>query len=180
MKYTYLVLVLTIASCSSAVSDRPGFVMREVTAGAPTERAIREVQVGARIVVLPFENYTETPLAGHRVASIVEGVAVSKGYRLVRANLNLQPKEYTEREILDMVRSIRDADFVITGKVNEFRYKAGIDGEPAVSITLVIYPAGETRPVYVATQSRSGWYYQSISTLAQGIIRELLPNARLR
>ncbi|MCS6958417.1 MAG: hypothetical protein RMK75_08210, partial [Aquificaceae bacterium] len=37
---------------------------------------------GPTFVVLPFENNTETPLAGLRVASITEGVASSKGYNL--------------------------------------------------------------------------------------------------
>lgn len=81
-------------------------------------------------VVLPFENLTETPLAGLRVASIVEGVALSKGYKIKNGLYEKESKEYTKQDIDNILNKIRDfgVDYVITGSVNEFRYKTGIDG----------------------------------------------------
>ncbi|MEN3029187.1 MAG: hypothetical protein ABDH29_08300 [Aquificaceae bacterium] len=76
------------------------------------------------------------------------------------------------------MKELRDMDVVyaITG-CNEFRYKAGIDGEPAVSVTLKIYSVKNQKLLYVATASKSGWYFQSVSTLTQQIINRILPNA---
>ncbi|MCS7196388.1 MAG: hypothetical protein RMH93_06435 [Aquificaceae bacterium] len=134
---------------------------------------------GPTFVVLPFENNTETPLAGLRVASITEGVASSKGYNLKKDLLTYQQKEYTAEEIQMLMKELRNKDvaYAITGSVNEFRYKAGIDGEPAVSVTLKIYSLKEQKLLYVSTASKSGWYFQSVSTLAQQIINKILPNA---
>ncbi|MCS6957526.1 MAG: hypothetical protein RMK75_03605 [Aquificaceae bacterium] len=133
---------------------------------------------GPTITILPFENNTETPLAGLRVASITEGVASSKGYNLKRVAFTYQQKEYSAEEINRLIRDLQDkgVDYAITGSVNEFRYKAGIDGEPAVSITLKVYSVKDNRIVYTATASKSGWYYQSVSTLTQKLINKILPD----
>ncbi|MFN3869917.1 MAG: hypothetical protein ACK4MW_00295 [Aquificaceae bacterium] len=127
--------------------------------------------------VLPFENNTETPLAGLRVASITEGVAVSKGYN-IKAKMYGENKEYTSAEIQNMIKELKergDIDYVITGSVNEFRYKTGIDGEPAVSITLKIYDLKEDKFVLVNTGSRTGWSHESVGTVAQKILQAILP-----
>ena len=131
----------------------------------------------ATFVVLPFENNTETPLAGLRVASITEGVAVSKGYN-IKPKVYGENKEYTQLDIQNMIRELKergDVDYVITGSVNEFRYKTGIDGEPAVSITLKIYDLKENKFVLINTGSRTGWSHESITTVAQKLLRAILP-----
>lgn len=132
---------------------------------------------GASYAILPFENFTETALAGLRVASIAEGVASSKGYKLLNKTAEFEYKEYNQQEIADLMEKFknRGAEYVITGAVNEYRYKAGLDGEPAVSITLRVYDLKSGRVVYVGTASKSGWYYQSLGLLAQKTLKDLLP-----
>ncbi len=160
MKKVVLVIIsLVLLSCSSMV-----------------ENVQRGLEKGPTFAVIPFENNTETPLAGLRVASIAEGVASSKGYNVKRV-MAYEQKEYTQEDIMNIINTLKDKniDYVITGSVNEFRYKAGIDGEPAVSITLRIFSLKEDKWVYVATASRSGWYFQSVSTLAQSILNRIIP-----
>lgn len=131
----------------------------------------------ATFMVLPFENNTETPLAGLRVASITEGVAVSKGYN-IKPKVYGENKEYTQLDIQNMIRELKergDIDYVITGSVNEFRYKTGIDGEPAVSITLKVYDLKEDKVVLINTGSRTGWSHESITTVAQKVLLAILP-----
>lgn len=127
--------------------------------------------------VIPFENNTETPLAGLRVASIVEGVATSKGYNLKSGIYTKEQKEYSYEDINRMIGELKssDIDYVITGSVNEFRYKTGIDGEPAVSITVKIYDVKNSKVVLVNVGSKTGWSHESIATVAQKLINELLP-----
>ncbi len=156
---TYLLFIFLV-SCSSVVS---------------TKRV--DMPKDASYVVLPFENNTETPLAGLRVASIAEGVALSKGYKVL-SRVYRETKEYTHTDIENMIRELKergDVDYVITGSVNEFRYKTGIDGEPAVSITLKIYSLREDRVVLINTGSRTGWAHESVSTVAQKLLMVLFP-----
>lgn len=160
MKRVILLIVsLMLLSCSSVVEN---------------------IQHGSDIypsfTIIPFENNTETPLAGLRVASIAEGVASSKGYNLKRV-MTYEQKEYTQEEIANIIKALKnkDVDYVITGSVNEFRYKAGIDGEPAVSITLRIFSLKEDKWIYTATVSKSGRFFQSVSTVAQSILNRIIP-----
>lgn len=128
------------------------------------------------ITVLPFENYTETPLAGLRVKSITEGVLTSKGYKIAFQQIN-QDKDYSPSEIKSMIEKLKEdnIDYAITGSVNEFRYKTGIDGEPAVSITLKIYDIKEGRELYTSVGSKTGWSHESITTVAQKILNSIIP-----
>jgi predicted extracellular nuclease len=57
--------------------------------------------------------------------------------------------------------------FVITGNVNEFRYKTGIEGEPAVSVTVLIYDSESGEVIWSSTGSATGWSNQSRTTVAQ-------------
>lgn len=160
MKKVILVIIsLVLLSCSSTVEN--------------IQKGLREYSV---FVVIPFENNTEVPLAGLRVASIAEAVAYSKGYDVKRV-MTYEQREYTQEEIMNIISALKDknVDYVITGSVNEFRYKAGIDGVPAVSITLRIFSLRGNRWVYVASVSKSGWYFQSVSTLAQNILNRMIP-----
>ncbi len=122
--------------------------------------------------VIPFENYTDTPLAGYRVASIVEGVLMSKGY-VVNRVWEYRDTEPTQKELSELLQKARaSADYVIYGTVNEFRYKTGIDGEPAVSISLYVLESSTGKVVAGSTLSGSGWAHQSLGTLTQKLIRE--------
>lgn len=129
-----------------------------------------------KITVLPFENYTETPLAGLRVKGIAEGVVSSKGYKLSITNVN-QDKDYSPEEIKKLLQELKesDIDYAITGSVNEFRYKTGIDGEPAVSITVKIYDIKQEKEVYTSVSSKTGWSHESITTVAQKILNKIIP-----
>ena len=128
------------------------------------------------ITVIPFENYTETPLAGLRVKAIAEGVVSSKGYNLSVLNVN-QDKDYSPEEIKKILKELKDSnvDYVVTGSVNEFRYKTGIDGEPAVSITVRIYDLKRNKEVYTSVASKTGWSFESVSTVAQKILNKIIP-----
>lgn len=127
-------------------------------------------------ILFPFENYTETPLAGLRVSSIAYGVLVSKGYNVIRYEVK-EDKDYSPENIKTFLNQAKAMGYkyAIVGMVNEFRYKTGIDGEPAVSITFVIYDLDKEKPIYIATGARSGWAHESIGTTTQKILKEIIP-----
>jgi predicted component of type VI protein secretion system len=155
-----LIFLSFISGCSSVVN---------------TERVYIDLK-GKNVIVVPFENYTETPLAGLRVASITYGVVASKGYKVNIYNLK-EDKDLKPEEIKTLIDKAKDEnyDFAITGSVNEFRYKTGIDGEPAVSITVKIYDLKNDKVVYSAVGSKTGWSHESLTTVSQKILNKLVP-----
>ncbi|NPA32231.1 MAG: hypothetical protein GXO04_01245 [Aquificae bacterium] len=125
--------------------------------------------------VVPFENYTDTPLAGFRVASILEGVMRARGYKLAPRVWEYTEDEPTKEELKRWVEEAKKrSDYVITGSVSEFRYKTGIDGEPAVSITLLLINSKTGEAEGGSALSASGWAHESVGTLTQKLLRGLI------
>lgn len=158
--FTILFSVILMSSCSTVTNK--------------VESNIDKKKV---FVVLPFENNTETPLAGIRVSSIVEGVAVSKGFQVKNGSYTRESKEYSYADIESIMQQLtdKDIDYVITGSVNEFRYKTGIDGEPAVNIVIKIIDLKNSKTILVNTGSKTGWSHESLTTVTQKIVNRLLP-----
>lgn len=127
------------------------------------------------LAVIPFENYTVTPLAGYRVASILEGVLRSKGYKVLNRVWNYSDQEPTETDFKKWWnKAIKEgATLIVYGSVNEFRYKTGIDGEPAVSVTVYFYNVNTKKVVWSATLSKSGLSFQSLGTVSQELFDKI-------
>ncbi|RLJ70114.1 hypothetical protein BCF55_0378 [Hydrogenivirga caldilitoris] len=122
--------------------------------------------------VVPFENYSDTPLAGYSVASIVEGILRAKGFRVSERVWNYKSTDPTSEELSEILKKAKDnADYVIYGTVNEYRYKTGIDGEPAVSITVYVIETSTDKVVYGASLSSTGWAHESLGTVTQKLLR---------
>ena len=140
-----------------------------------------QVSSKAQWVVQPFANNTETPLAGSRAEAIAEGLLRSKGIsKLRRTPASLQrealfePGDRMQQEsALDWARE-QGAIYALTGSVDEWRYKVGVDGEPAVGIALSIVdvPSGET--LWSGVGGKSGWSREALSAVAQQLMRKLL------
>lgn len=134
----------------------------------------------ARWAVLPIANDTETPLAGNRAAAIVEAVLRARGV----GQLERAPLMPTVDALFDPSASVPLAQslawartagvrYALTGTVTEWRYKVGVDGEPAVGLTLQLIDVGSDQVLWSASGSRSGWSRQSLSGTAQQLIEEL-------
>lgn len=137
-------------------------------------------------VVLPIVNLSETPQAGLRLESLLEsqlrvaGVANLKRYPAeVGADLMLDPRETRLQEQAAAWAKGQGARYALTGTVNEWRYKTGVDGEPAVGVTLQIVNAQDGAVLYSASGARTGWSRESLAAVAQKLTRELLDQAGL-
>ena len=132
-------------------------------------------------VVLPIVNYTETPQAGLRAETIAASILKARGFTNLKqypANLNSESLfEPAEREAvaraLDWARGEK-ARYALTGAVDEWRYKVGVDGEPAVGITLQVIDVQTGNVIWSAAGSRTGWSRDAVSAVAQKLLRELL------
>jgi len=131
---------------------------------------IEKTQQKSQISVFKLENYTDTPRAGKRAANIAQGLLAAKGYHVVN-HLDKGAKTLQE------VQTIAKADgskYFLSGGVSEWRYKTGIDGEPAVSLRLALYKSDDRTLVWSATGSDSAWGISSVGTLAQTLIEKML------
>ena len=120
----------------------------------------------SNIKVLPFANFTQNPMAGYKVAGILEGVLKANNFNLKGSLWDFEEKEYSIEDIKNLIQKA-NSRYIITGYVNEFKYKVGIDGEPAISITMKIFDKLKNRYIYTATFSRVGDTYGSITQLTQ-------------
>jgi TolB-like protein len=134
----------------------------------------------ARWAVLPLANQTETPGAGQRAAAVIEGVLHTRGItQLARPPATLGAESLFEPadaasadKALAWARSA-DVRYAVTGTVTEWRYKVGVDGEPAVGLSLQVIDLGSGRTVWAATGGRSGWSREALSAVAQKLVRDL-------
>ena len=141
----------------------------------------------AKWALLPIANHTDVPQAGLRAEAIADGVLRSRGVAsLLRYPAALNPEallEPAERNAqMDAQKWAREAGarYAFTGAVDEWRYKVGIDGEPAVGLALQVIDLGSGAVVWSGVGARSGWSRESLAAVAQKLIRELLDSARLQ
>jgi hypothetical protein len=137
--------------------------------------------------MLPVLNHTEVPQAGLRAEAITEALLRAQGVNdLTRypATLNIETLlEPAERKIMaeaDKWARAQGARYAIYGAVDEWRYKVGIDGEPAVGVALHIIDLKSNEVVWTGVGGKSGWSRESLSGVAQKLIRELLASAPVR
>jgi len=136
--------------------------------------------------ILPIANNTETPQAGLRAASIAQSLMTSYGYgSLARYPASADDetlfdpaKPDTQQTALNWARQ-QNVRYALSGAVNEWRYKVGVDGEPAVGLTFDVLDVQTGKVVWSTSGSRTGWSRDAVSGVAQKLERELLePLAR--
>jgi TolB-like protein len=125
-----------------------------------------------KIALYPLENYTDTPRAGMRASNILEGVLLAKDYK-VDSRLNNKTREMSiESKIADAKK--RGDKYLIVGGVSEWRYKTGIDGEPAVSIFIKMIDSSTRKIVWSAAGSDNDWGNASIGSVAQRLLESMI------
>lgn len=136
--------------------------------------------VGTAITaVLPFSNYTTTPGAGERVASITTSLLITHGLThtvvVDPGTSNGLPLERLPNIPVALARASRvGARYAIEGSVEEWRYTIGLDGEPAVAVTLNLVDVRTGQTLWTATGSRSGNPRESVGVLAEDTVNAML------
>lgn len=135
-----------------------------------------------KIAIVPFTNNTETPLAGERAMSITAGILRSRGIQRLVAYIPPARKNEilpgmtrvdSQKELIKWAESIH-ARYVITGQVNEWTYKVGLDGEPVVGLSIQMFDLQQHRVVWSAVGSQSGNSRVAVSTVAQNLVNKLV------
>ena len=126
-----------------------------------------KIKDNINITLFSLNNYTDTPRAGMRAANIAEGILSSRGYKVYFYN-----KETTQKD-RGAIAKQQNSKYYMSGAVSEWRYKTGIDGEPAVSIRLALYNTKTDRLVWSGVGANNDWGNGSIGTTAQSLIEEM-------
>lgn len=162
---------LALAGCTTATRSTVG-----------TEPLPRD----ARWALLPVVNNTDTPQAGLAAEAMLEHHLLGRGVgNVMRYPVTMSRDslfEPTERKVSEEAEKwARDsgARYALTGSVEEWRYKVGLDGEPVVGLTLKVIDLSSGRTVWSASGAQSGWGRSSLAALAQSLIAELLGGLRL-
>lgn len=141
----------------------------------------REFNAAAAWVLLPLDNYSQTRQASERAESILTTLLRSHGITqlsLAPDNapadaLPFQDNPQRYRQALAWAQS-RGAEFGVTGTIEEWRYKSGLDGEPAAGISLRVIDIRSGEILWSASAARSGWSRESLSGNAQKVLSKLV------
>lgn len=140
-----------------------------------------------RIAVLPFVNTTETPQADERAAAIATDLLRTKGamnivsYPMKGPKFSLIPgvkAPVAKAKLLHWARK-GHARFALTGSVTEWNYKVGLDGEPAIGLTLELIDVQTGRTIWSAVGSKSGGSRAALSSVAQELLSKMMRNVIL-
>lgn len=137
--------------------------------------------------LLPMENNTETPQAGFRMEALTESILRIKGAQPLEkypANLTqgglFEPADAKTVEAATAWAKQSGARYAVTGTVNEWRYKTGVDGEPAVGVTLKIIDLQNRQIIWDAAGARTGWGREAVSAVAQKLLEDLADGISLK
>ena len=123
------------------------------------------------ITVLPFQNNTNTPLAGQRAKNIALNILRAKNYYV--DSLSLKDDYITRDDIKKIANKIK-TKYYLFGSVNEWRYKTGIEAQPTVAISFSVIKKDTNRVIYSAVGAKNGGGDDSTSLLAQKLFWELI------
>lgn len=151
-----------------------------------TSRPLAPLDKGAQWALLPILNQTETPQAGLRAEALLEASLRNAGIQNLQhypSKLNQETLfEPAERKIADDAKtwaSQQGLRYGVSGTVTEWRYKVGVDGEPAVGMMLQITDLKSGQVVWSGSGGKTGYSRASLSGTAQKLLNDLLAGADL-
>lgn len=139
----------------------------------------------ARWVLLPIENYSQTPQAGERTEAIARTLLAKRGLKVAgypqpagNGGLPVLDEQQRYRKAYDWAKA-QGFRYAVTGSVEEWHYKSGLDGEPAVGLSLRVIDVQSGATLWSASGANTGWGYQSAAGTAIKLMNGLLGGLRL-
>jgi polysaccharide biosynthesis protein PelC len=140
-----------------------------------------------KVAVVSIANFTETPDAGKSAAAIAANALRAGGI----ADVRIAPADSSSNEMFDTPQHAdggkalewarsQNARYVLSGAVEEWRYKTGVDGEPVVGVTFELIDVSNGAVVWSATGTRTGWSRSALSSVATSLIAKVLAPLQAR
>ena len=156
--------------------------------GCSTQRIHSDAPLSERAawLLLPVVNLSQAPLAGERTESMLvtrlraEGVADLREYpqALTEQIIGLHSDQKRFQTARDWAKR-QGASYWVTGTVDEWRYKAGLDGEPATGLSLRVVDAASGAVLWSASGARTGWGREGVATTMHKLLEDLLDDLPL-
>ncbi|GFK95130.1 hypothetical protein NNJEOMEG_02988 [Fundidesulfovibrio magnetotacticus] len=169
----FVLFVLSVSGCAGES------VSVYVTPGA-------NLRAKRTVAIMPLANLTTHPSAGQIISDLLyTELRTVQSFRLLENTEVWNRMAGKDQDIEDAALTQRArqlgqdllVDAVLFGAVTEFRYKRGLDEEPAVGITLRLMDVASGQVLWVATISRVGgcdlFCKDSLSRSAQTICRQM-------
>lgn len=143
------------------------------------QQGSQPIALNSQFAVIPLSNLSQTPQAGDQAASILSAILRAEGANRVQLLLPADdnPLAYDNRvrqqQAENQARANR-ADYIVSGTVDEWRYKSGLDGEPAVGITLVVRSVADDTVIWSGTAARTGWGREGLTVAGHKVLRSLV------
>jgi hypothetical protein len=140
----------------------------------------------AHWVMLPVANYSETPQAGERIEEMLDTVLRRNGVQSLDryppikeddAHLVVSDRQRFE-ESLAWART-QHFDYAVTGSVEEWRYKSGLDGDPAVGLSVRVLELQSQRVLWSGSGTKTGTSGDNASGTALALLGTLLQQMSL-
>ena len=170
LKRSLLLLATLLSACTTLNTSPPKVALEK----------------DAQWALLPILNQTETPQAGLRAEALMEASLRNAGINQLQrypAKLNQETLfEPAERKIADDAKtwaSQQGLRYGVSGTVTEWRYKVGVDGEPAVGMMLQITDLKSGQVVWSGSGGKTGYSRESLSGTAQKLLNQMLSSAGL-
>ena len=167
---------LLISACSS-------FSPGSSSARSSMEGIITKVD---SVAMMPVANFTEVPQAGLRVEALLESALRQIGLRQLKlypSVLNpetlFEPGERKAQAESEKWARSQNIRYAISATVNEWRYKVGVDGEPAVGIVVQVKDLSTDQIVYSAAGGRTGGSREALAAVGLQLTSELVAGIRV-
>ncbi len=141
----------------------------------------------ARWALLPMVNYAEAPQAGQRAEVIAGTLLRTRGvtdltHYPVSADASGLPELNDGKRLQTALQWAKAQGFQygLSGAVSEWAYKTGLDGEPAVGLTVQVIDISTGQVLWSASGADSGWGYDSLSGTAQELLDTLISRLPLQ
>lgn len=141
----------------------------------------------SRWVILPITNLAETIQAGERVEAILDTVLRRHGVTTLDRYPTMKEDEVhvllSDRARYDTALTWARAqhyDYAVTGTVEEWRYKAGNESEPAVGLTVTVVDVGDGKTLWSGSGASVGNSFQNASGVALELLGTLVEGLSLR
>ena len=175
--------LLAFLVCTALLGGCGTFVSGGRTGSAPM---VQSIGSDDKVALLPVANFTDVPQAGLRVEALLEPALRKIGLRQLLVyppTLNpetlFEPGERKAQLEAEKWARTQGVRYVVGAAVNEWRYKVGVDGEPAVGLMVQVKDLESGLVVYSSAGGRTGGSREALSAVGLQLTAELVSGIRV-
>ena len=169
--------------CNALLAGCGTFISSGRTGSAPM---VQTISTDDKVALLPVANFTDVLQAGLRVEALLEPALRKIGLRQLQVyppSLNpetlFEPGERKAQLEAEKWARTQGVRYVVSAAVNEWRYKVGVDGEPAVGLMVQVKDLESGLVVYSSAGGRTGGSREALSAVGLQLTSELVSGIRV-